>query len=75
MPIVNIKLIENVFNPAQKQEMIEKITETMVDIEGENLRSVTWVFIEEVKEGSFAIGGQTLHARDVHKLQAGESAA
>jgi len=28
--------------------MIHQLTETMVEIEGENLRPVTWVIVEEV---------------------------
>lgn len=40
MPMINVKLIEGVFDAAQKQEMIEKLTDTMVGIEGENMRSV-----------------------------------
>ena len=36
MPLVNVKLIEGVFTSAQKQEMIRKLTDTMVSIEGEN---------------------------------------
>ena len=42
MPLVNVKLIEGVFTPAQKQEMIWKFTDTMVSIEGESMRPVTW---------------------------------
>ena len=38
MPLVNVKLIEGVFTPTQKQEMIRKLTDTMVSIEGENMR-------------------------------------
>jgi hypothetical protein len=34
MPLVNVKLIEGVFTPAQKQEMVRKLTDTMVSIEG-----------------------------------------
>ena len=49
MPFVNVKIIEGVFTPEQKQEMIRKLTDTMVSIEGENMRSVTWVVVEEVK--------------------------
>lgn len=70
MPLVTVDIIENVFNAEQKQEMIEKITETMVSLEGEALRSVTWVRINEVKEGNWGIGGQTLSAADVHAMQA-----
>jgi hypothetical protein len=40
--------------------MIERITDTMVGIEGENLREVTWVKIEEVKSGDWGIGGKAL---------------
>ena len=51
MPFVNIKLIEGVLSDSQKQEIITKVTDAMVDIEGENLRPVTWVVLEEVKSG------------------------
>ena len=34
MPLIQIKLIEDVFSEAQKKEMIKKITDTMVSIEG-----------------------------------------
>ena len=49
MPFINVKLIEGVFDAAQKREMIEKLTDTMVDIEGEAMRPVTWVTVEEVE--------------------------
>ena len=69
MPLVNVQIIENVFTPKQKQEIIEKITDAMVAIEGEALRGVTWVKIDEVKEGNWGIGGRTLRAGDVHRMQ------
>jgi len=50
MPLVNVKLIEGVFNESQKRDMIRRLTDTMVEIEGEALRSVTWVVVEEVQE-------------------------
>ena len=43
MPMINVRLIEGVFDDSQKREMIEKLTDAMVEIEGENMRSVTWV--------------------------------
>ena len=46
MPLVTVQVIENVFTPDQKQEIIQKITNTMTAIEGEALREVTWVKIE-----------------------------
>jgi 4-oxalocrotonate tautomerase len=49
--------------------MIHKLTETMVEIEGENLRPVTWVIVEEVKSGDWGIGGNGLTTGDVQALQ------
>lgn len=75
MPLLNVKLIEGVFTPAQKQEIIRKLTDTMVSIEGENLREVTWVVIEEVKSGDWGVGGKGLTTNDVKALAAGRSPA
>jgi 4-oxalocrotonate tautomerase len=72
MPLVNVKLIEGVFTAEQKQEIIRKLTDTMVSIEGENMRSVTWVVVEEVKSGDWGIGGSPLSTEDVKALAAGE---
>ena len=72
MPLINVKLIEGVFSQAQKQEMIRNLTDTMVSIEGENMRSVTWVVVEEVKSGDWGIGGNPLTTKDVRILAAGQ---
>ncbi len=69
MPLLNVKVIEGVFSPEQKQEMISRLTETMVEIEGEGMRSVTWVVVEEVQSGDWGIGGQALRTEDVKALQ------
>ena len=42
MPFVNVKLIKGVFSTEEKQEMIKRLTDTMVSIEGEAMRPVTW---------------------------------
>lgn len=68
MPLVTIDLIKDVFTPEQKAEMIEKVTETMVELEGEALRGVTWVRIVEVEQGDWGIGGQLLTASAVHAM-------
>ena len=70
MPLVQVKLIEGVFTQDQKQEIITKLTETMVDIEGEAMRPVTWVTVEEVRSGEWGIGGKPLTTQDVKDLQA-----
>ena len=71
MPLVDIQLIEGVFNEAQKRQMIEKVTEAMVGVEGEALRGVTWVRVLEVSSGEWAIGGKPLTTSDVRALSAG----
>lgn len=70
MPLVDIQLIEGVFDKAQKQTMISKITDAMVEIEGEAMRDVTWVRVHEVASGSWGIGGKAMTAADVKALQA-----
>jgi 4-oxalocrotonate tautomerase len=70
MPLVNIELIKDVFTPSQKRELIEKVTEAMVSVEGERMRGVTWVRIQEFEQGHWAIGGNPLTAADVHALAA-----
>ncbi|HEY5074694.1 MAG TPA: 4-oxalocrotonate tautomerase family protein [Pyrinomonadaceae bacterium] len=71
MPLINVKIIEGVFSTEQKQEVIRKLTDAMVSIEGENMRGVTWCVVEEVKSGDWGIGGNPLTTADVKKLAAG----
>ena len=72
MPLVNIKVIEGVYNEEQKQEMIQKVTDTMVSIEGENMRPVTWVVVEEVKSGDWGIAGKGYTTEDVIAVAEGK---
>ena len=71
MPLVNVKVIEGVFSAAQKQDMVRRLTDAMVEIEGENMRPVTWVVVEEVKSGDWGIDGNPLSTADVRALAAG----
>ena len=71
MPFIQVKLIEGVFTALQKQEIVERLTNAMVEIVGENMRQVTWCVIEEVASGDWGIGGQTLTADDVKALARG----
>ena len=74
MPMVTIDVIKDVFTPVQKQQLIAKVTEAMIAVEGENMRGVTWVRIQEFDGGDWAIGGKALHASDVKALAAGKAA-
>jgi len=73
MPLIQVKMIEKVFSKAEKQEMIAKLTDTMVAIEGEALRPYTVVVIEEIGSGEWGVGGKSLTTEDVKALQAQEA--
>ncbi len=74
MPLVTIDVIKDVFTPAQKEDLIEKVTEAMIEVEGEAMRPVTWVRIKEFEGGDWAIGGKRLAASDVHAMSKSEAA-
>jgi 4-oxalocrotonate tautomerase len=68
MPFINVKLIEDVFTPEQKHRIVEELTDAMVAIEGESMRPVTWVVVEEVRSGDWGIAGKPLTTQDVRAL-------
>ena len=74
MPVIQVKVIENVFSGEQKREMIQRLTDTMVEIEGESLRPFTLVTVEEVASGDYGVAGNALTTEDVRALQAGAHA-
>jgi 4-oxalocrotonate tautomerase len=72
--MVTIDVIKDVFSPQQKQELIAKVTEAMIAVEGENMRGVTWVRIQEFESGDWAVGGRALKTADVHAIAKGKAA-
>lgn len=75
MPLIRVSIIEGVFSPEQKKDMVKKLTDAMVSIEGENMREVTTCILEEVKSGDWALGGKPLTTEGVKALAAGEKKA
>ena len=74
MPIVNIRVIENVFTPQEKEEMLKGVSEALVAVEGENVRPYTVVVLEEVRSGDYAVGGQPLTTADVQAVRTAPAA-
>ena len=70
MPLATIKVIEGASSGHEKQRMIEKVSEAIVSVEGENLREKTVVLLEEVKSGDWGFGGKTVATDAVKKLRA-----
>ena len=71
MPLVDIQLIEGVFDADTKAKMIEDVTDAMVAIEGEAMRGVTWVRVQEVAQGEWGIGGKRPTAADIRAMAGG----
>lgn len=74
MPLINVKVIEGVFSTEQKSQIIRNLTNAMVEIEGEAMRSVTWTVVEEVNSGDWGIAGKPLTTADVRALAASRPA-
>lgn len=58
MALVTIELVKGVFTAEQKKQIIERVTEAMISVEGEAMRKVTWVRLNEVDH--WAVGGKLL---------------
>jgi 4-oxalocrotonate tautomerase len=74
MPLIQVRVIKDVFSNEQKRQIINKLTDAMVAVEGEAMRGVTWCVIEEVESGDWGIGGKALTTADVHALARGKAA-
>ena len=59
MALVTIEVVKDVFTAEQKAEMIRRVTDAMISVEGEAMRQVTWVRLNEVDH--WAVGGKLLH--------------
>jgi 4-oxalocrotonate tautomerase len=71
MALIQVKVVAGVFTPQQKREIVERLTDAMIDIEGEHMRGRVWCLVEEVISGDWGVGGQSLTADDVKALQRG----
>lgn len=68
MPLVQIKGISGYLSLSQKQEIISKVTDAVLSVEGEALRPVTWVIIEDVASGQWGVGGQAITTDDIRNM-------
>jgi 4-oxalocrotonate tautomerase len=68
MPLVQIKGISEFLTLDQKQEIIQKVTDAIVSVEGEGLRPVTWVLFEDVKSGEWGVGGEPVTTEGLKEM-------
>lgn len=72
MPLIQVKTFKDELSQQQSEELIAKLTDAVTSVTSEKLRDVTWVVIEEVKDGHWGVGGNALGLPDVKKIIAGE---
>jgi 4-oxalocrotonate tautomerase len=70
MPLAQVKVIKGVFTDDEKREMIERVSEAIVSVEGESLREKTVVIIDEVASGDWGVGGKVLTTEEVKEMRA-----
>lgn len=70
MPLAQLKGLSGFFSGEQKSELIRKVTDAIVSVEGEGLRLVTWVIIEEVRSGEWGMGGTPVTTDALKKMAA-----
>lgn len=75
MPLVQIKGISDFLSPVQKEELIRKVTDAVVSVEGEGLRPVTWVLLEEVPSGAWGVGGEPITTDALRRMASGPTRA
>ena len=70
MPFIDIKVIEGVFTPEEQRQLVERVSEAVVSVEGEALRPFTHTVVTETPSGAWAIGGQAMEAEHVKAKRA-----
>ena len=74
MPLVQIKGVGGYLTLEEKQTLISRVTDALLSVEGEGLRDVTWVTIEDVEPGAWGVGGNPVTV-DVLRGMSGRAAA
>ena len=75
MPVIEINVIEGAFTHEEKREMVERLTEALLEIGGEGIRAKTHALIIETPSGEWAVGGRALATKDVHSMRSTAAAA
>lgn len=71
MPIIRLSIVEDVFSEAEKGDLMKGFTEVMKQVKGERVASNTWVVIEEIKSGDWAINGKPITTEQAKAFSAG----
>lgn len=75
MPLVAIKGVSGYLSPEQKKTLIERVTDAVLSVEGEGIRPVTWVILEDVPEGQWGVGGSIATAQMLRDMAASKASS
>ena len=71
MPFVNVRTAKGLLDASQKQELHQRLTEVLVEVEGRGkaaFRSLVIVLIEEEEPTSWSLGGKPVTAAQLEAL-------
>ncbi|UCD58838.1 MAG: tautomerase family protein [Candidatus Hydrogenedentota bacterium] len=69
MPFVHVHLVKGVLNDEKKQELQQRLTDLMTDIEGhEQFRQLVWVKIDEDEAANWCIGGEQVSLEKIKAI-------
>jgi 4-oxalocrotonate tautomerase len=60
--LIAVKVIEGLFTAPERREIVDRLTDAMVAIEGESMRHLTWCMVEEVAHTDWDIVVDDLRA-------------
>jgi 4-oxalocrotonate tautomerase len=75
MPLINVKVMENVLTSEQKHELATRFTDEFAAVVGEAARPLTWVIIDDMRSGQLVIGGDAITTEAVKQLLASDREA
>ncbi|MFC3076763.1 4-oxalocrotonate tautomerase family protein [Phenylobacterium terrae] len=67
MPFANIKVPEAALSGAQKEEIVQRVTDMFAHYFSEAARPHTMVLIEEVKDGGYGRAGEVFRIPEGHR--------
>jgi 4-oxalocrotonate tautomerase len=71
MPVVNLRVMENVLSAEQKHEIADQFTETLASVIGEPVRELTWVIVDDISSGALSIAAKPITTEAVKEMLAG----
>ena len=60
MPLIEVKLYDRRINDDVVPQVIEKMTDAICDVIGEEIREHTWVLVEGLSPKQWGIGGKPM---------------